>query len=276
MYNIIPFILILISLAVIITIVIRKFSVLAALDIETVQAEREIKFKEQIIGNRIKRNFFKYYAKIARLIAPIGGAISNFFKWFYQKLLDFKENYNKEKTGIILDQSKIDKLFLEAEELIKSEDFTNAEKKYIEIIGSDPKSIKAFRLLGKLYFERKDFNEAKQTFEHVLRLCEKDVDDAVKKGEINEQNVEMQNILASTYFDIALVCRSIDNFEGALKYSNRALSIEPNNPRYLDTKLEISIIIKDKISALDAYEKLSQANPENQKLAEIKAKIGEL
>jgi hypothetical protein len=56
----------------------------------------------------------------------------------------------------------------------------------------------------------------------------------------------------------------------------KALKIEPNNPRYLDTMFRISIIIKDKVLAFEAYDRLSKVNPENQKLAEFKAQLAEL
>ena len=46
------------------------------------------------------------------------------------------------------------------------------EKIYIEIIGLDSQNIKAFRELGQIYFQRKEYEEAKQTLEHILKLQE--------------------------------------------------------------------------------------------------------
>jgi len=56
----------------------------------------------------------------------------------------------------------------------------------------------------------------------------------------------------------------------------RSLEKHPNNPRYLDTMIEISIINKDKISALEAFDKLKEANPDNKKLEEWKKEIRKL
>ena len=47
-------------------------------------------------------------------------------------------------------------------------------KEYIEIIKHDSQNLKAFKGLGNLYMDKKQFREAKQTFEHVLRLVEHD------------------------------------------------------------------------------------------------------
>ena len=134
MFNIIPLVLILISLAVIISIIIRKFPVLANLNIDSIQAEREAKFKEQIIGNRLKRNFFRYYNQVMRFARPVGAKISELLKWGYDKLIEFKDNYNKEEAAVVDADETVKKLFVETEDLLKKEDFETAEKKLIEII----------------------------------------------------------------------------------------------------------------------------------------------
>jgi len=262
MYNIIPLILILISLSVIIVIIVRKFSALASLDVENIPAEKEAKFKERIISSRLKRNIIKWSAKLSRSVKPIGYLISKFFKWSYNKLNELKEDYkNKEILTDSGHEQRIKRLFAEAEEFKKENDLTALEKKYIEIIGLDSKNIKAFKALAQLYFERQDHEEAEQTFEHILKLKE-DNEDA--------------HDFSQTYFDLALVCQAMNNTKKATANIKKALNIEPNNPRYLDTMLEISIINKDKPLALDAYKKLAEVNPDNQKLAEFKKQIDEL
>jgi tetratricopeptide (TPR) repeat protein len=284
MYNIIPLILILVSLGIIIVIVVRKFSTLANLNIESIQAEREARFQEQIISNRIKRNYYKYYGKMLKILRPAYDGLGNFFKWSYVKLIEFKENYNREKKTVGPDKRQtINKLFSEAEDSEKSGDLEKSESKYIEIISLDSKNFKAFKELGKLYFDRKDFNEAKQTFEHALKLLEHEnlqANTEISNGYLDkngqEKNVNLNNEIASIYFELTLVVKAMQNNDGALVFINRALSLEPNNPKYLDTKLEISIIKKDKISALEAYEKLKEVNPDNKKLENFNEQIREL
>ena len=290
MYNIIPLILILISLSVIIVIIVRKFSALASLDVENIPAEKEAKFKERIISSRLKRNFIKWSSRLTRLVRPIFELVSRFFKWLFNKLNKLEEDYKSEKVLFNSDaKQKIEKLFGEAEELKKTGDLTGAEKAFIEIIGLDSKNMKAFKALGQFYFERKDFEEAKQTFEHILKLEEDNEeaydglaqigrekhglkqasDDYIEALDINSQR-------SQTYFDLALVYQAMNNINKSVANIKQALRIEPNNPRYLDTMLEVSIINKDKPLALDAYKKLTEVNPDNQKLAKFKRQIDEL
>ena len=282
MFNIIPLIFILTALAVIIVVVVRKFSVLANLDVETIQEEREAKFKEQIIGNRLKRNFFKYYSRLARLFAPAGRQVVKFFKWAYQKLLELKEPDTDDGASAVDIKETSERLLAEAEELIKQGDTEKAEDKYIEIIALDSKSIKTFRNLGRLYYEKKDYGEARQTMGHAAKLLEAELIDAVGReagaaGANNAQSDEEYSAhLAAIYYDLVLVEQAMENYKEAVKTINKALKIEPNNPRYLDIKFEISIIDKDKANALDAYDKLKEVNPENQKLPDFKREIREL
>lgn len=272
MFNILPLVLILLALSTIIFIVVRKFSVLANLDVETIPAEREAKFKERIIGNKIKRSFYKYFNRFFRFLSPLGGKINELFKLIYKKLLDFKES-NKEEEKIKVEDTEqaIIRMFAEADNFIKDENFDEAEKRYIEIISLDSKNIVAFKKLAKVYFDRKDFNEAKQTYNHVLKLLEKDL------GELSEAQSEDQNTqISEIYFELAKTEKEIGNNEEAQKAIQEALTNEPNNPRYLDTLIEISIINKNKEIARDALKRLKKANPENQKLTDIKKQIDEL
>lgn len=264
MYNLIPIILILVSLSVIIVIVVRKFSALASLDVENIPAEKENIVKERIISTRFKRNIIKWSSKILailRFISEKGGVLSRFI---FNKLIELKDRYAKEEVQQIEDkEEKIEKLYKESQELVKEEYYQEAEKKLIEIIGLDSKNLASFKALGGLYYQMKKHEEALETFKHALKLIQED-----KAADPSQE--------AEIYFNLALAHKEKENFKEALDELKKVLKIEPNNPRFLDTALEISIIKKDKSMALDAYEKLKEANPENKKLDEWKRKIKNL
>jgi tetratricopeptide (TPR) repeat protein len=271
MFNIIPLILILICLILIINIVIKKFSALASLDVASIPAEREARFKERIMGNRLKKNYFKYYSKLQKIIRPIGEALGNFFKMLYRRLVEFKDSYNRGESIVMDQESHIRKLSAEAAENFKNNDFDEAEKKYIEIISLDSKNIDAFRSLGQLYLNQKKYQEAEQTLAHVLKLLEKQINQPA--GTLPDE-VNLQ--LAETYFNLAELGIGKSSLVEASAHIVEALQVIPNNPRYLDMKLEISIINKDKKTAEEAWEKLTEVNPENQKLEDFKKKISEI
>jgi tetratricopeptide (TPR) repeat protein len=251
---------------------------LANLDVSTIQAEREAKMKERIIGSRLKRNLSRYFHKLARILAPAGRGLTVMFKWIYRKLDEIKESAEAAEETESGSVDIAEKLFSEAEELFRQEELEKAEAKLIEIIGLDAKNSRAFKLLGKVYFERKDYNEARQTLEHVLRLLEKEYDARLveEKEEISDETKALALNIAEIYYDLAQAHRAMESHGPALAAIKEALKYEPNNPRYLDIKLEISIINKDKINALSALEKLKKVNPENKKFKEWEKKVGEL
>jgi len=289
-YDIIPLIAILTSLAVIAAIVSRKFSALANLDVDSIPAEKEARFKEQIISTRLKRNYFIAWSRFAKFFTPVKQAIADFFVWSYRSLLELKEKHESARP-VTREQAEI-KLISSidaARQAYKDEDFSAAEKKLIEIIALDPKNIEAFRLLGHVYYSKKELDEAKQVYEHILKLSGDD-DDAYfelghiarEKGNYSEakedylKSINLNNKRVETYFDLALLCSDAEDYEEATVNINKALEIEPNNPRYLDTALNIGIIKKDKEMAMAAYGKLAAVNPDNQKLADLKKQIEEI
>lgn len=275
MFDILPLIIILISLTIIIVIVARKFSILSDLDVENIQTEKEARFKERIVGNRIKRNFYKHYSRVIRFFRPIIDSLGSFFVGLYKKLLEFKDSYNKEKEmKSEKTEDILDKYLTEAEDHRKNEEFEKAEKALIEAIAIDSQSIKAFKILSDVYLDKKSYREAKQTLEHVAKLLETSYDpNKVISGEGVD---EVGSQLSLIYFDLSLVSSELDDKVSALKNINKALSIESNNPRYLNTKIDVSIVVKNKEEANLAYEKLKEVDPSNQKLEEIKAKIEEI
>ena len=261
MYNLIPLLIILFSLLVIIIIVAKKFSVLANLDVENMPAEREAKFKENIASNRLKRNVTKWKNKASQTLGFVFKGTGNLVKQGYDKLFQIKENYDQQLQAQKDDQEEqIKGSFQEIEELNWEEDFEEIEKKLIDIVGLDPKNIDAFEKLGDLYCKNKKFQEAKETYEHLLKLLKNE--DPARQAEV--------------YFDLAMVNKQSEDWKQALDHIKEAFDLAPNNPRYLDIMFEASIMNNDKDLATKAYNKLAEVNPENKKLEEFKEQLESL
>lgn len=274
MYNIIPLVIILISFFIIIVIILKKFPALASLDTANIKAEREAKIKEQIISGRLKRKTVHFLAKIKKWLYPLGRGFGNFLNYLYKRLQELKERYKNEQIISSPDDSakEVEILFREAEDFSGEEEWSEAEKRLIKILSLDSKNIAAFKALGEIYIKRKSYEEAEQTFKHILKLYGAESEKEIALSEDSQYRLEAGRI----YFCLANVCLAAGKNEEALRYIKEAVGLEENNPRYLDSLLEISIINKDKVSALDAHKKLKEVNPENKKLLEFKRQIGEL
>lgn len=246
----------------------RKFSALAVLDVENIPAEKEAKVKEQIVSKRIGRNAYKFSFKLIKALKFVYKKTTIFSKTAYNKLLELKDKYNSETVVLSEDKvSEIKKIMAEVDEFKKKEDLEVVEKKLISIIGLDSQNIEAFECLGNLYLEKKNLKEAKEIFLHILKLL---------KNGTKEKSYNNLNKIASIYYNLSVVAKLLEVFDDALINIKKAIKIEPKNPRYLDTMLEISIINKDSLSALEAFNVLKEVNPENQKLKELKKQIDQI
>ena len=278
MFNIIPVILILISLSIIIIIIVKKFSVLTNLDVDNMQSEKEAKFKEKMVGNKLKRNFYKYFNVVLKIIKPSYAFLKDFLNKFYKKLINYKEEKEKKILQVkdTLDEKEIiEKLFFEYSEFFKNNKLEEAEKILIKIIGIDSQNIDAFRKLGKLYLDRKNYQEAEQSLLHTFKLVENNlIENPI--GKSKEENLHCNDLIAEISFDLSFLYKETNDIKKALKNIEKSLLVEPNNPRYLDIKFELSILDKDKDLSLSTYKKLKEVNPDNKKLEEFKKRIEEL
>ncbi len=67
-----------------------------------------------------------------------------------------------------------------------------------------------------------------------------------------------------------------NEYDQAVEYFEKALALEPKNPKYLDALLNISIIRKDKVRAGQILNVLKEVNPENNKISEWREQIERL
>lgn len=259
MYNIIPLVIICVSLLVILIIVARKFPALANLDVENIPAEKEARFKEKIVQSRLERFLAKWKIRLARVFKFLGAKIAGLFQWLLNRLSEMRRNYAVEKAPVTIEEKseKVKVLFAQNSEFDDKDNFEDKEKTLIKIIELEPRNIEAFRSLGSLYFANKKYEEAKPAWAHALKL-------------LGESEPDVQ---ADIYYNLALLYKEVLDNEGALETIKMATRISPNNPRYLDALVEISIINKDKNSALEGVGKLAEVNPENGKLKDFEEQI---
>ncbi len=255
-YDIIPLVITVLSLAGIIFIIVRKFPMLAAINVGSIKSVQEAAKKERIVALRLERKIIGVGKFLSKLFLPVGKFLKNFFKKIYNKVSGWEKSYatKKEKKVEAPDEleQKIKTLFFGVEELVREGKFEDAEKKCIEIIALDHKNILAYKKLGAVYLEQKNYDNARETFKHILKLNPDDVETIIDLGSLQKLRGENEEALASF---------------------RRAAEIEPTSPKNLDFLIEMSIIVKNKDLAEETLKKLKEVNPENQKLAEFGEKI---
>jgi len=259
MLTIISIILIAAALVVSLSIIIKKFPVLAILDVANIPGAKETKFKQRIMKQRVDRDLARWSGRLGRMALFVNRRLSGWLKSWQAHLKKEKANH---KIGTMIPwpkkQKQIQALLLAAEDLLKKEAFESAEEKLVEVVSLDQKNLSAWRSLGDLYEQQKKWSEARQTYEYILKLERQQRADKTV-GDLTRPEI---------YFSLANIEREAGDLDAALENIRAALDLEQNNPRYLDLILNLSIMRKDKALAEECWEKLAEVNPENNKLTE--------
>lgn len=245
-----------------VVLIIRRFPKAASIDLDAMPKHAQKTRKHTMIEDRLTRKFGSAKNLAAKGAAPVGTKLRGTLRRWQNKVQALERKYKTPKKGNGKNaeqkekaRQSLDTLMREGEELMKGENWVEAEKKFIEIISLDPQHVPAYKKLGKVYVERKEAEFAIETLEFAKTLA--------------PQDDEVLFILGSAY-------AAIGNAEEALENLKKATMIVKRNPKYLDALIEAALSKPDKFVAERTWEKLKEANPENKKLAELKKRIDEL
>jgi len=262
-FNLIPIAIILVSLAILVSLLLKKFSSLSMIDVSTIAEERDLQVKEKIIQERIERYFKKVFQRMAPWLTRLLTRWQKSFRNLYRRiqLLERKLEEKKKshsKKDIMSQERRLQEMLAQAESLFEEKKLKEAEEEYIEVIASDPKNCSAYRGLIEIYADQNDDEKVRETSRYLLRILEDEKEKAELHYRLGEWYHEKKEYLS------------------ALEHFQKALSLVENNPKYLDFLLDTSILLEDKELAVETFERLHTANPENQKLSEYKERIEKL
>ena len=272
-----------VSATIIAVIVFRKIPVLRTLDVSTVPEAKTQQMRDRILLERIKRQsqiggkFMK--GKASSLFGRVMPGIKSLFKKIYALEKKYKDQAfsTTDLTPAELN-AKLKSLFDEANSLLKSERCGEAEKFFIEIVSLDPKNIEAYEALAKVYAHQKSFKEELEIRQFILKLRLKAGRMIVKEIEKGEKVKTLDNAasVAESHFNVGAVYQKLDKFDQSLINYQRALEIEPMNPKFLDQAIEICVILKNRQLGYDLLKQLESSNPDNQKLRDYREKLKNL
>ncbi len=254
-----PLFFFLVSLAVLISLGIRKLPQLRILDPKTLAKTRTKQLKQALLTQRLERLGGQYGRALKGLLTPAGRALKTGMHTAVAKLASIEEHYQKLKRQAegphATDPISIKKFIEEGVKLMKEEHYGEAEKRFIEVLSHDPKNVSAYEQLGALYLLTKQLEQAEEALKFALKIHAKDASVLTRLGE-----VEMAR----------------EQYTKAKEYFGKAIEKRPNNPRYLDFYIDAAIEAGVGAEARRGLEKLRTVNPENKKLADFAERIIEL
>lgn len=278
-FDLVPILIILISLVVVAFIVIKKFPQVANVDVDNIPEEKQAELKNKILEKQIEKRLEVFKLKLAKIFSPVT-------KFFVAKLGSVRQKLNKKKDELkykhdtikeseLNPEEKLHQLLDEGASLMETGKNMEAEEVFIKALEIDKTVDIIYHNLADIYVARKKYDYAIETFEYLISLENKKISKAEELNEKEEARLLKQD-LAQIYFDLANTYKKIEDYKLAKKYIEKALLIDFRNPRYLDFLCEISIMLGDKIGAESCISRLREANADNNKIEKWEQEIEKL
>jgi Tfp pilus assembly protein PilF len=268
-------ILLIVALAVVLFIILHKMPLLANIDVDNLPAEQATAKKSAIINNRIRRQLARHGWWWRNILSPIYAKIQGFFGRGYAKLQRLHRQQVKTKLQLQgLNEQRANELLLEANEALSQGRVNEAEQLALESLELDQRQIDGFAVLAEVYNEAKKYKEAQEVWQYIIkRLTQK------YRAEELRRRPEAKNTkqkLADYYYLLGQSYYRNDQLDRADHYLRQALKLAPKNPRYLDTMLAVSIMRKDRVTAVLILDTLTAVDPNNGNLSNYLEQIKQL
>lgn len=284
MFSFIPLLLIILSLAGIIWIVLRRTENLGeALAQTSISGWPGIvkKFLIEKIWPGMKAAGRKLWHYILE-VKGLSKAASSHFPKALPKI-----HLPKTRLPFLTHQNPAEVYLKKAEESMAREDFEDAERQLIRAIEKDPNSQPAYEALGKMYMAQKKFEDAIDTYKYLIKHFpdndgyfsslgqayhnQKLYDQAI---EVYERAIELNPAVASRYLNLGLTLEAKRHLEEGILNYKRAIELEPENTHFLIVLVEALIKKQDKEEAELILERILQLEPTNhlarEKLMQLK------
>jgi len=266
LYDIIPFIIILVSVAIIIMIFIRRLPEIATIDVATVPEEKNLKFKKQVVEQRFQRLMSEKWQGFYKFFEPFWGKMADIFLSIYKKIkdavavFDAKSRLKKQLKEEGRDET-LKSLLLGGWKFLEARDWEKAEHNFIAAAGLNNKNLEAYEGLATLYLEQGDSKKAKETLGFIFKLA----------GSLGVPGSD----LARYYYMMSGIYGKENDLK-QLEYLKKTCEKDPNNPKYIDSLVEVAIIQNDAVTAKTYLEQLARVNPGNKKIGDFRNKIADL
>ena len=169
---------------------------------------------------------------------------------------------------------KAEKIFTQAIQSQKENNFKVAEKLYKKILKKHPNHLQSINLLGLLSLQTKNFEQAKQLFNKSLEINPKDshihnnlgivlekLEEPQKSIQCFQKAIEIEPNYSAGHNNLGLAFQEIGENESAIKCFKKAIEIQPN---YASAHNNLGIAFK-KIgkheNAISCYQKGLELNP---------------
>jgi tetratricopeptide (TPR) repeat protein len=272
--------------------VVKHANKAAALNVSELPEEREAVLKSSILENQLLRKLDTTVKIVSNVLSPLQKFLNSIFGKGIERIRKIERSY-RFQTGLPdsskKSQIKTKELLSEAEVTFEKGNLGKAESQYLTAIKIDPETADAYKGLGNVYIKMKEWNQARETFDHITKNWPQDDEAFASLATIEEEvgNMEaakdhflhalsINNEIASYHVGLSDLYLRLSDKEKALSSLQKAQALEPNNPKILDQLFNVSILVGNSQMAQEVLEKIKKVNPDHGKLGELEKKVKSL
>ena len=174
------------SLGVLVVIALRKAPQLSIVDPLSSREAKTREKKREILEERMTRQAEEKARAAWKGLRPVLKAMQDGFRRLAGKLTALERRYVERQRKGVIDATELRHMIDEARDMIAAERYDVAEKTLIGVVSHDPKNAMAYELLGRMYIEQKQYAEAKEALDFLLKISPKDASVLAALGEVFE------------------------------------------------------------------------------------------
>lgn len=288
LFDVIPVLLLFVSLATIFLVVGRRLPEISSLKVEDLVEAQTANTKRQLLVQRLEERLKTIaktsWSKTANLRQTAGEKVATTYDWLKQmeRNARFSNKSNKPENNLL-------EILKVANSEFRDKRWNEAEQLYLDVLRYDERNRDAYVGLGLTYKALEQYEDAKESLMFALKLDKQDTSSWLALAEVQIELSDMSGAIISyrelcdlkpeiMEYKIALgdLYMSTGESETALSIFEEVVKNEPSNPRGLDRLLEVAIVCKKKRLCQTTLRRLKKVNPENNKISDFEERINSL
>lgn len=262
------------ALAWAIFLVARRWTDIRLLDPLTIKEERHRLKREEIIRKRFERMRSERSQPFKRWMRSVGRSFDALYDALSERVQAMESAYggggsrNAFSSLAPTTQERIKTLLSEARSFVRDLKWSEAEKRYIEVLSLDHHNVEAYKGLGTIYLKQKMFSQARETLMYIVKLKKADDQVYASLAEIEEgqgnmheaelhrlQAVELGGKQACRHAELAGHYFANGDVLKAWPFMKKAVELEPNSAKYAEQSLEMAVQLGEPGEARHRYQR---------------------
>lgn len=275
------------------SLLLRHWADLRLLDPMTIKEEQHRQKRETMIRKRFDRMRAERLQPFKRVGRAIGRGFTNVYQSLEARLNSFEQAYQQVKSPFAslapTTRERVMTLLTEGRSFMRDLKWSDAERRFLDILALDPHHVDAYKGLGQIYLKQKLYPQAQETFSFIIKMKKADdatyaalaeIEEAAEHFALAEQYrlkaVDLGMKQANRHAELAEWYTRREDYLHAWSAAKKASELEPNSAKYMELTLDLAVRLRDAKEARSRYQKLRLLAEDHQRFQSWREKVEEL